>query len=366
MPATSRLARNRAAVLVAFVGAALLATAAPATATEPHLVAGFGGGYLARQLDENGGFFGTAESPDIGDTANAVLALHATDVGRDQAGAAADFLSTQLGAPLHAADGDDDPALLGVDIMAAVAEGRNPRRFGGVGAQHDLVTRLIDTQRTTGTDAGLFGTAAPTFDGAFRQGIALSALAAAGVPATTMAVRLGAAWLRDQQCANGLWQTYRPDTTAACPAPDPVAFTGPDTNSTGMAVQGLAAYHQFPRRATMVGSLNEVRSSDGGWSFLALPDQPADPDSTALGIQALLAVGSAPGRGAFTALASFQLGCTAPADDRGAFVFPGSTAANLLATVQAVPAAAGKTLPLRPSVPSTAVPTPRCDSVRAG
>ena len=49
----------------------------------------------------------------------------------------------------------------------------SPTSFGGT----NLVARLLATQRTTGTDAGLFGAQDPTFDGAYRQGLALAALA---------------------------------------------------------------------------------------------------------------------------------------------------------------------------------------------
>ena len=59
----------------------------------------------------------------------------------------------------------------------------------------------------------------PTFDGAFRQGLALAALAAAGVPKTNARVPGRIAWLAHQQCANGLWEAYRSDTSMACLRP---------------------------------------------------------------------------------------------------------------------------------------------------
>lgn len=318
----------------------------PAGAATPH-VATAGAGYLARQLDANGGHFGSDEAPDVADTAQAVLALHSAGVGRAQAKTATDYLATQLGAPVQDSEGADNPGRLGYDIQAAVVEHRDPRHFGGTAAPNNLVARLVATQRTTGADTGLFGAADPTFDGAFRQGVALTALRAAGVPATDLAVTRGTAWLRDQQCANGLWTSYRPDATVACPAADPATFTGPDTNSTAMAAQGLAAYGQRPHRTSVLSSLDAVRSADGGFGFLAAPGQPSDPNSTALAIQAILAEGGSPGS-AYAALASYQLGCDDPA--AGAFYFPigDSRDANLFATVQAVPAAAGKTFPLRP------------------
>src|SRR6185437_13433088 len=160
------------------------------------------------------------------------------------------------------------------------------------GTQHDLVARLLGTARTSGPDAGLFGTADPSFDGAFRQGVALAALHAAGVSQSNGAVAAGIGWLTGQQCANGLWQSYRSDTSVPCPAADPATFTGPDTNSTGMAVQGLAAYSRSPNRSGTLASLHAVQSADGGFPLIAAPGQSSDPDSTALTLQALLAAGS--------------------------------------------------------------------------
>ena len=241
--------------------------------------------------------------------------------------------------------------------MAAVASGQDPYHFGGRGALNDLPARLLATVRTGGADAGLFGTGAPTFDGAFRQGTALAGLAAAHVKASAVTAPL--AWLTRQQCANGLWTSYRTSTATTCPAADPKTFAGPDTNSTSMAVQGLAAYGRHPRRSTLISSLNAIRTTDGGFPFLAASGQSADPDSTALSIQTLLASKASVGS-AYSVLAGFQLGCADPAGDRGAFFYPGDRSPSVLATVQAVPAAAGKTLPLGPSRLSPALPTVRC------
>jgi hypothetical protein len=81
-----------------------------------------------------------------------------------------------------------------------------------------------------------------------------------------------------------------------------------------------------------------------------------DPNSTALVLQALLAVDAADAprfadRSAtpLGALLSFQLGCSTPEADRGAFTFPGSNdAPNGFATAQAVGAAAGRPVLFEP------------------
>ena len=338
------------------------ALAAPTRA----LAADYAAGYLGRQIRANGGYVESFGVPDVPSTAYAVLGLAATGVGKGAAAQAVAYLQTQLGAALKGSDGTDDPARLAYDILAATATGTHPRRFGGTSARHDLVARLLATARTTGPDAGLFGSADPTYDGAFRQGVALAALKGAGVPADRLSASLG--WLVRQQCANGTWTGYRADTSVPCPAADPATFAGPDTNSTGMAAQGLAAYGRHPHRSRLLATLDAIQSGDGGFPYLAAPGQSSDPSSTALSIQAILASGAWPasdrftraGRTPYQALASFQLGCSAPAGDRGALFYPGSPTPNSYATVQAVPALMGRTLPLARSTLRYGLPTLPC------
>ena len=69
------------------------------------------------------------------------------------------------------------------------------------------MARLLATERQSGVDAGLFGTQDPTFDGAFRQGLSLAALAAAGIT-TGSQVSAAVAWLTHQQCPDGGWTSY--------------------------------------------------------------------------------------------------------------------------------------------------------------
>ena len=336
--------------------------------TNSQQVAGWGAGWLARQISANGGYLTGFGVPDATDTAYAVIGLHSAGVGRQASDQAIGYLQTQLGDALVGSDGMDSPGALAYYIMAAVSAGRDPRHFGGQAAQNDLVSRLLATQRTSGTDLGLFGSADPAFDGSYRQGLSLAALRAARVPATSSAVGSAVAWLRGQQCASGLWQSYRSSVGTPCPAADPATFSGPDTNSTSLAVQGLASYGQYPMRAQLLESLHAVQNSDGGFGYLATTGQVSDPDSTALSIQTILAEGSSPldrrwqaaGGNPDLALASFQLGCSAAPADRGAFFYPGSTDPNVLASVQAVPAAAHRTLPVAASVPSNAVPIQQC------
>lgn len=315
--------------------------------------------------------------PDASNTAYAVVGLHAAGVGRAASDQAIAYLKTQLGEPTKYDDGTDNPGVLANYILAAVSAGQNPYRFGGSSPANDLVARLLRTQRRAGSDTGLFGSADPSYDGAFRQGVALDALKAARVRGFDRHVLLAGYWLVRQQCADGLWTAYRPDVAVACPPADPSTFSGPDTNSTAMAVQGLAAYRLFPRYASTLASLRAVQTADGGFPYLAAAGLTSDPNSTALTLQALLAdrvpvrrwqkVSGGRTVDPVSALASFQLGCSAPAADRGAYFYPGDESANVLATVQAVPAAAG--LPLsrvhRRQV-SKAVPVLSCPAAATG
>ncbi len=295
-------------------------------------------------------------SADITNTAYAVLGLHAAGVGATQGAHAIAFLKTQV-ADLKGSDGNDDPAALAYVIMAAVASRQDPRHFGGNRPVNNLVARLLRTERTSGADIGLFGTSDPTFDGSFRQGVVLAALAAADVGRAK--AFLPAVWLARQQCANGLWVSYRSDVDVPCPAADPNTFAGPDTNSTSMAVQGLAAYKLHPNALRTALSLLNVKTADGGFPFLAAKGQSSDPDSTALVIQAFVAERINPGT-AVGALAAFQLGCSDPVAGRGGYFFPGDRSPNLIASVQSVPAATLKALPLAPSTLSAAVPSLTC------
>lgn len=329
-------------------------------------IARYGAGYLARQIEANGGYLAPFGSPDVGNTAYAVVALTAAGVGRRASALAITYLKTRVADGLVDSNGADDAGALANVILAATAAGENPRAFGGTASVNNLVARLLATKRTTGADRGLFGAADPTYDGAFRQGLALAALHGAGVDASR--VPAAVAWLEKQQCTNGAWTSYRTDTTVPCPTADPTTFAGPDTNSTGLAVQGLAAYGSQPRRAATLMTLDAIQSADGGFPFLAAPGQTSDPNSTAVVIQALVATGAAPASGRwvtggvtpYAALATYQLGCGDAAADRGAYYYPGSRTANILATIQAVPAQVGAALPVAHRVLSTATPAPTC------
>jgi hypothetical protein len=291
--------------------------------------------WLAGQVNAKG-YIGSSGSPDLSDTTLAILALAAAGGERTVALRA----STYVEGHIHAyavVGGHDGAGQLATLILDAHVVGVNPTKFGGT----NLVARLLATQRTSGADAGLFGVQDPTYDGAYRQGLALAALAVAGVR-TGAAVRAGVTWLKAQQCPNGGWEAYR-STSVACTPSDPTTYSGPDTNSTALAVEGLVA-----QRATFthapVGFLVGLQASDGGWGSYG---GSSDPDSTALVIQALVALHDSVSASRFrkgtkdpvTALLSFQL-------KNGAFYYPvPPNSPSDYATEQAVPALMSKAFP---------------------
>ena len=137
--------------------------------------------------------------------------------------------------------------------------------------------------------------------------------------------------------------------------------SGPDTNSTAMAVQGLAAYGSFPKSAARRRvRCATCRRPTAGTRSSRPPGQSSDPDSTALVIQALLAEKADPGT-AVTALAQVPTRLLRPGRVAGRVLLPArSRTPNMFATVQAVPAAALTALPLAASTPSLAVPVTSC------
>ena len=326
-----RLSFRLACALTTAALALLVAQAGPAQAG-----AAEGAGWLTRQLGSKGYIETAGGAPDGPTTAHAVLALYSAGRG-PEAKSAVSWLRQHTDDVANAG-GTDNPASLAVLAMALRAAGED---VGG------LVTRLLKTQIASGRDAGLFGGADPTFDGASRQGLSLLALASVGLtnaPAT--------AWLLRQQCADGSWQPYRADLTTPCGRPDPGHGTGSDTNSTALAYQGLKVNAATPNHDPLAW-LAANETPDAGWSFYGGASAPADTSSTALVTQAVIASGGGPaavnaspwarnGATPLSTLARFQL-------PSGAYTAPGGSQPSTLATVQAVPAAASKIFPLPPA-----------------
>lgn len=107
--------------------------------------------------------------------------------------------------------------------------------------------------------SGLYGSSDPTYDGVWRQSLALLAQDTVGVKPAAKAVD----WLTGQQCADGAFAAFRAEPSKACDAKTMV-----DTNSTAAAVQALVA---LGGHGTEVGKavdwLTDHKNKDGGWGY---------------------------------------------------------------------------------------------------
>jgi len=301
--------------------------------------------WLADQLSPQGWMPTSpgSNAPSLSFTVNTILALVAAHVDPAGVQTALGYLEGNVDA-FVTQDGADGPGQLALLILDTEAGGVDPTNFGGT----NLVARLLTTEQPN----GLFGTESQlsNYDaGNYEQGLALAALGVAGVKGQA---QLGAAidYLEGQQCPDGGW-SFTDQATDTCVV-SAVNGTGPDTNSTAVAVQGLAAQGAVtpPISASVVSFYRAGQDADGGWSYYpsaAGSPQSTDPDSTAFVIQALIALGQSPSGPAFangvanpvSAMLAFQLTSGAGAGAFQAAYAPGSP--DILASSQATPAAAG-------------------------
>ena len=151
------------------------------------------------------------------------------------------------------------------------------------------------------------------------------------------------------QTADGAWN-FMGDTAA---------LSG-DTNTTALAVQALASAGRKDDTGRALDYLRRVQNDDGGWPYQnpSAYGTETDANSTALVLQAIYAVGQTPGDwysggtdplGALLALQNASGSFSYQAS------FPGD---NVLATVQAIPVAAGATLANVPRVPTASYTFP--------
>jgi hypothetical protein len=179
--------------------------------------------------------------------------------------------------------------------------------------------------------AGLYGSTDPTYDGVWRQSLALIALHRVDVEPADAAV----GWLAGQQCANGAFPAFRADPARACDTKVMV-----DTNSTAAAVQALSAsgaHDTAVRKA--VTWLKSVQNKDGGWGYT--PGGASDANSTSVVIGALNASGAyisriaKYGKSPYDALLKLSLPCA----DEGAFAYQPDKKGQLTANADATAAA---------------------------
>ena len=265
-----------------------------------------------------------------------------------------------------AAVGTDLPGRLGQLLLLIAAVGGDPRAFGTPST--DLVARL---QSLLGiSQPGVYGWPDP-YSAVTDQSYAILGLVATGVTVPSAAVQ----WLVDQQCpaggasgTDGGWEALRGVTGGVldpCTTPDPLAYTGPDTNATAMAVQALVATATTAPVAPALAFLHTAQSQSGaaagGFPWFTGGD--ADPNSTSFAIQAIVAAGEDPasptwavaGATPTSVLRTWQL----TGADAGAFEFPYPGMyglPNLLATYQGMWGLAAAAFPFPRVTTSTTAP----------
>ncbi|MDQ4100528.1 MAG: cell wall anchor protein [Chloroflexota bacterium] len=289
--------------------------------------------WLLGQQAEDGGFVGFEGVSDPSVTADAIFAL----VAARDAGAPADvdaalqravaFLEQQSAG--YAVTGAGQAAKI---ALAVAAVGEDPTAFGGV----DLIALV---EQGLDDETGIYG------GGVYDHALAMLALAAAGRPIAETAITA----LEETRSSVGGW--------AFDGNPEPAAA---DSNTTAVVIQALVA--AAPAETELiVGGLEFLRTAqadNGAFRFQPSEGFSADANSTGLVVQALIAAGEDPAseswRNAAAALAAFQ-------NPSGAFRYADDQPDdNIFATVQAVPAVAGRAMPILPAgqVPGTPVATP--------
>lgn len=312
--------RPRFAIRALLLLALLLVAATPALAATADLAAAVT--WIKGKQAADGGFSdGFSDKSSISATTDAILAAASQggDISTWGSTSPLDYLAAQLPATT-------DAGPLAKIILAAVATGQAPTTFAGV----DLVAKLNQQYDTaTGTFKGLVN------DHAF----AMLALKAAGQPIPEKA----ATALESLQTKEGGW-----------------SFDGAgqaDTNTTAVAIQALVAAGRSAESAAVKQALTFLKTQqndDGGFPYQK-PSQygtATDANSTAYVILALTAARQplTDWKNPDNALAALQL-----AD--GPFEYQTGQGANYLATVQAVPALAGRSFVALPVVKASRAPT---------
>ena len=314
-PTTARGALSRrfgtllaAAALVAAPTAAVLSpSAAMAASTDPTLV---GAHYLQQQLAAGGHHFSVTfdgvDYPDHGVTADAVLALAAAGTAQDEAALATAWLAGDVVGYL----GFGDPAEISAGSAAKLL---NVALAQGIDPTdfggYDLLTALQGLEQPSGrfSDKSVYG----DYTNTFGQSFALIGLDRAGEPVSDAA----RAYLLAQQCPGGGFQLYMSD--AGCTSDDSA-----DPDATAMAVQALIAVGGASAAAgdglDYLASRQDLAGGVGGGG----PQSGVNANSTGLAGQAFLAGGrTAQARAAVMFLTSLQYGCDFPVALRGGIAY---------------------------------------------
>jgi hypothetical protein len=307
----------------------ILGTAGAALAGPGDDAAGKALAWLATKQNADGGFSdGFSPNSSVSATADVVVSLAAAgqDAGawKKNGVAPLDYLRSRAG---QLSKGGE----LAKVTLAAVATGNSPRSLGGV----DLVAKLNSLYKSAGYGGTLY-----------EDTLVVLALANAGqaVPDDVIARLIQA------QTGDGAW-AFTGDTAAGAG----------DTNTTALVVQALVAVGKKDATGRALDYFRRTQNADAGWPY-QVPSPygtETDANSTANVLQALIAAGQSLGEWSKTGK-SDPLGALIWLQDAktGAFNYQASMpGANLLATVQAIPALKGTTFVRVPVTPASAAAT---------
>lgn len=305
-------------MLLPLGGAALAETDAQATPLDQTTAVDLALAWLRTQMQADGSFapaFGSA----AGLTADVVIGASAVGDNTSEWGLTTplDYLEAEAEAYASSA------ATTGKLVIAVTAAGRDPLAFGGIDLRAKLSSYVLTDTITLGDNAsdtswGILGWAAlgREIPQSFVDG------------------------LLSLQQADGGWESG--------------PGFGTDSNTTALALQALNAANVAPSHDAVISAVSYMQaqqSPSGGFCYASAYGTDADANSSAYGIQGILAAGENPlaaswlesDSSALDDILTFQLS-TGP--DAGAFEWKMGQGANILTTAQALPALIGKTLPL--------------------
>jgi LPXTG-motif cell wall-anchored protein len=316
--------------------------------------------YLQQQLAATGYLLQSSGFPDPGLTADAILALDAAGTGQTAAAAATQKLV------------DDPVGYTGFGDPTEVYAGSVAKLLNIAVAQgidpgafggFDVLGTLqgLETPNGRFSDVSAFG----DFSNTFGQSFALIGLHRAGAPVSADAL----GYLLAQQCPGGGFKLFMDD--AGC-----TTDADADPDATAMAVQALFAVGGAATEAgDGLGYLASVQGASGGVSS---PTQGVNANTTGLAGQAFLAGGrTAQARAAVSFLTDLQYSCDFAPSIRGGVAYDqaayddqkaaGSKASPVdidrRSTAQALLALAGTPLAMVTATGADAVaPTPACTS----
>jgi hypothetical protein len=280
---------------------ALAATKASAPVTKPAAASG----WLARQMVQGSHFtekYDGATYPDQGETIDAILAFAATKSANAYGARAIKWLAQSSVLYNYIGVGTESYAGATAKLaLAADVRGDNPANFGKV----NLIARLDKLLTKSGrySDHSAYG----DYSNAFSQSLAIIALSRhGGAPAKAVS------FLISSECKNGGYPLDFAQKTCVS-----------DTDATALAAQALLAVGQ---RAAAVRALNwlvSVQKRNGGLD--AAGGTRPNANTTGLAGEAFAAAGwKYHPELAAKFLTSLQVGCSAPAAERGALKYDSS------------------------------------------